>query len=1155
MNGPLSSSREGGSNNYYGHGGGGPRHGGQRRDYRSGGRGGHRGGRGGGFRGRGRGFRSDHPYGRGGRGRGDRSSNRFYAEPQHNDPRSTLLKQLNELLHQVGQLPDPSKSMEDPAINASESNEPQQRWVVKTMSQNVTSLASVLCAKSDLFLQASPNSTDASMVAGPLASGLVQAAAVGPLQTPCYAALALAVQQQDSFNSSGGMMMTDPSMMVNSAFAQRTVQYAMQMLARDLDSLLLIEPPQSQPPPTPDFRGPRGNIADETASLQKEQPARTVLRVRLVLRYLGLLSQLGIVAKHSGDGPNGDAGFDPIVFVTNHQPVSFRGLLQSLVHSASLLMHGGGGVEQANPNLAILLVHIIYSSIPFLSMQDPPGDELFWQEQIVQPLQSILDSYRSDFEPGMGSQSILLKYEQLDENVSKDMEEEEEEESDDEDDEGASGQICDSFQDLNRCVQALLSSSEKKYRFALFNDAPWNELKKPKPASSGAMETEGQDAAQEDNAEPAEPLVFTGEPLLLSIFPESIAMTVILGGSAAMGDIVANTQFVSQVDFQGIIVGRLPIFGPPADPDEEEDEEDMEDGTPKSERLEAYSKTFGLVDRYFIAEAVRDCLVSHEPKVTGTGVEKGTIKAVAEQVWSIRQLCRAHSEDNSVGENDGGKSDIYAGLEFVVIETVVSMIVQASAHNELMGLTYLSRVLLELVKLEPVSMTAATVHAVSTLVEDYMPSLVPSARYNLSQWFAFHLIHSNYQWPEGYWNHWASFAKSGWSNSRGAFVKDALSLMMENSSNPASDLLPNLPKSIGETLAPGPLNNGSPPQIESLTQDLGRRIWEMSEDHSTISPSLVGDELQESLSSDLEKEEKQSHRLRWRTKLVVRALLSPIVNERSLISNLLESGPDGDQIEQDGFRGNEADTLSQLLDGFSRYKPLLEAAFVKDMDDGGDSNAAKLDCENVTLDQIVDYSSYSRTVMISLVRMLLSENIVTAQGVLQWSLAGGQGSLTTIRWWELVDASLQVGGSRLFSGVVTDYGKMITDDEEESKAKSRNVRNAEAFVNFAAPILKGAIEQTISSLSEIEVQEGGKKMSPLEVDLIEGCKVLVQSSKSLFFSCLDDARMGMSTASYVMETREAYASSELTGPSLARLCPPSDSVSVKILAQILEGSK
>jgi len=1165
MDRPLSSNRErderGDGSSYYGGGGGRGRYGGGRGRGRGGGyRGGYRGGGGGGGRfhrgGRGRGH---HPYGgrgggRGGRGGENRQSNRFYAEPQLHDPRSNLLKQLNSLLHQVGQLPDPTAtnaSAEPP--NELTATPESQRWVVQTMSKNVTSLSSVLCGKAHLFLQSEPNSVDASMVAGPLASGLVQAAAVGPLQTPCYAALALAVQEQDSV-----MNMTPPEESMNAAtpgsseFASRTVQYAIRVLARDLDTILLVEPPPQEAPP-PDFRN--SNINRTTSTVEPEPMARIVLRVRLVLRYLGLLTKLGVVAPQQHVNANDDedhqhdASFDPVVSATNHQPIGFHGLLQSLVQAASLLWQGGGGVgDKTNADLAVLLAYIVYSVMPYLAIGAASSG--FWQEQILQPLQSILDTYQSEYEPGVGPKSILLKYEQSDPAVGEE-EDDDEEDDDDDDDEGASSQVCDSLQDLKRCVQSIVESGEQpqSYRFALFTDAPWKALTKPRTGPQ-SMDTGDADEGGMGEDAPPEPLLFTGNPLSLQVFPESLALTMIIGGSVALGGASENVRLkASQIDLQGIVVGRLPIFGSPRGSDDEEEDMEDEEG-PRNERLQMYSKTFGLVDRYFLGEAVRDCLLTHEPKVSETGVERGSAKSVAEQIWSIRQLILAVEDSTDPAESAGGATSPSAGLEFVLVEVILSLIVQASRQSDFLGLTYLSRVLLELMKLEPAAVTAATVHAVSTLVEDYMPALVPTARYNLSQWFAFHLIHSNYQWPEGYWKHWEPHVLSGWDNSRGAFVKDALAIMTENLSDPANDLLPHLPNSLATTMAPEETKE-SPSQINALIQDLDRRVWDMSEDPSTILPHMVGSEIEESTASDIQAEENERYRIFWRTRVVIRALLSSMLREREVLrSSILTAGEqnnDEGMMDQDNTR-NSVDTVPQLMDVIRRYRPLIEGVNAKDTEtlNGGDATQISLDRESVVLDQISDCCSYARTLFSTVVKIFIDENLISPLGLLRWCVGGGleeTKNMTTLRWWEFAESALSTGGRRLLSGA-TGSGNTAMDTDDDTNGKSLNLRNVEAFINFVTPMLKSTVERVNSMVLVTQSEGHPKKLAPRDVVAIEGCKTLVRASREMLFSSCSLRDME--------EALEAYKASEITGPNLANLCTSSDRIASKVLIQSLE---
>ena len=74
------------------------------------------------------------------------------------------------------------------------------------------------------------------------------------------------------------------------------------------------------------------------------------------------------------------------------------------------------------------------------------------------------------------------------------------------------------------------------------------------------------------------------------------------------------------------------------------------------------------------------------------------------------------------------------------------------------------------------------------MFNDFIPSLTSGARENLGYWFGFHLVNTGYQWPKGYWDLWAPYAaaaSNGGRNSRGEFVKVALSSMASMSSDGA----------------------------------------------------------------------------------------------------------------------------------------------------------------------------------------------------------------------------------------------------------------------------------------------------------------------------------------------------------------------------------
>ena len=339
-------------------GGGGRRYGGGH--YGGGGRhrhGGRRGGRGGRHR--------HHPYnnrsrgprrGGGGGGRG----NRFGGSNSYEDQQANMIRQIHSIVSRVGELKN---------VRAEDAT-PDLRAVESTTARNVNDVTAVLCSqeKLNVLLRFQPQSTPMGQAETPqeprqvkpeqefgqLVHLVVSCAGSLPLQTPCYAALTLSVHEQVKGGEWDG-------------FAGRCVNYTMQQVSRDLDMILL----------------------------QGSGLSQGTCRLKLMLRYLAILARMNVV-KGSSETDGGPV--DP-------SRMTVVGLLCVLVDAAI-----AAAEQHNNINVVAILAVLVLSTLPYIGDYAPA--ELISQK-ILQPLESIFESYESTFTPGTGSTSILLKDEQL----------------------------------------------------------------------------------------------------------------------------------------------------------------------------------------------------------------------------------------------------------------------------------------------------------------------------------------------------------------------------------------------------------------------------------------------------------------------------------------------------------------------------------------------------------------------------------------------------------------------------------------------------------------------------------------------------------------------------------------------------------------------
>jgi len=631
--------------------------------------------------------------------------------------------------------------------------------------------------------------------------------------------------------------------------------------------------------------------------------------------------------------------------------------------------------------------------------------------------------------------------------------------------------------------------------------------------------------------------------LLSNIGSYSKALRALLGNTTDNDETATttspNTNFSQSHDIlTSAVFGRLPLFGPPPDLDDDESPEDpdMEDDddkttTPKNERLQAYQTNFGLVDRCFLAQTVRDLLLCHAPNVSETGVERGSCKAAAEQVWSLRFAMLNSSSTNN--DDDTHKDDPAKGMEYAILETILSLVASSSNSSCCFSRVYLSRVLLELTKMELAIFPPAIVLAVSTLFQDYMPALTPAARHNLSQWLAFHLIHTDYQWPAGYWKIWEPFVAEQRNSSRGAFVQSTLTAMVENLSNPellVTECLPSGSRLVDHLLPepPAPLKDTS--ALDALQTSVAQRIRN-KEDPNTLLQYLLGDEVNGTYAAAADSLLDNKW---WKTGVVMRALLAPAAVEYQRLKADIEkaraSTEDGG-MEEDG--AYKEDVLALVLDALTEYKPVLLGVMEKEAQAQGESGAFA--GEIFVLEQMHCALFYSRTLMSGCVQEMTKAGLLSVEKILQWLLGdtGDEDNKARIflRWWEFASAAIDQGMRTTAAAFDTTTLHAMEGVEEESTTEtqtSKSDKKIKLLLQFLDPLLSYVVGRAGTVLSATNDVTKGSKLMPVQVDVLEGCKTVVKEAQARYYSLLRDTAPSK-------QLHDAWIESTVAGTRLASL--------------------
>ena len=964
----------------------------------SGGGGGRRGrGRGRGGPGRGRGYRHQ-PYnnrsrgGGGGGGGGQRPSNRFGGSQAAQDPQTAMIRQVSSFVSRVGEFKNITKETpkEDTGLGLNA--------VEATTAGNINDLVLVLCSEDKLDMlfryqqevqpkveEGNDNTTRPTQLpaskaeekVGKLGHLVVSCAAGLPLQTPCYAALTLAVHEQIKESQWTG-------------FAARCVGYAMDNVARDLDEILSTG----------------------------KNVAHGCCRIKLLLRYLAILGKMGVV-----QGFQSEQAADP-------NKLTIFGLLSTLVEAAKIAKQRNAAV------ITHLLAYLVLSTLPYV-MGYVPQESI--NEWILKPIESLFEDYKSAFTPGLGRTSILLKDEQDDGDANI---EEEDDEEDEEEDDDSSGQVCDSLQDLLRVSRKFREPT----RFALPIDSPWKGLVRRGNFNPETGETE------------TVPIAFTDDPLYLSV-NNCGSLKLLLTGEG-------NFPLLP-FTLDGVVFGRLPIFGPPPDPDDDGDDEEEteEDAAAKNENLLAFKSGFSLLDRFFVSETLRDCLISHESFVSPTGLQQGTAKDVAEELLSVRHVFS--------GENPS------KGLEYAIVETLFALVAQCREESNVKH-TSISRILLELTRLHPQLFSPSLAVAMTNLFEDYLPALVPTARDNFSRWFAFHLINTDYQWPSAFWELWQPYALSPQQSSRGDFVRRALHVMVENVSNPSVVLNECIPhsKSLSAEFFPrtsatlGKYVEGSPMHI--LDGEINKRIWDQNDDPALLLDFLLGEEVSSAIAT-VEGS--------WlRSQALIRVLVSPASKIFDSLNDDLNASDKGDDDMVDDTAQSK-DFYMSICDGLVKYSSTLTGVLTTEAEAHGDITQGGA----IVLRQVEAMAYFNVSILQGIVSHLIDLSVVNGVSVARWALGDlGESSPGYIisRWWIFALDALRQGTSSSMGS-----GGMVVDG---SAAESSFIASRNEMMKYLVP----RVCMLLATKNE-------KRLDPMQVYLVEGMKTVASSCH-----VADEARRG-----------------------------------------------
>ena len=1145
----------------------------------------------------------------GGRGGGNRQPNNRFENKETTsvDPQAAMLKQLTAMVAKMGDLIECAKNadvlvmtpstddkikVEDDS-DGNEKNHISSRAVVQAVAKNIQDLVAVVCkpANAPMFLKYTPPAETAGMVstteegsqkrvinaeeeAGPMATLVTSCAATLPLQSPSYTGLTLGIEEHapDALEGATGEITSFKG------FSQRCITMATRRLSSDLDKMCGVT-----------FLLDSGLESFSETSSGDEQASPTenfvdaFQRCKLLLRYFSLLAKAGIVLGYDENEDTADD--DNQISMNNEGPsrLSIAGLLKVLtiaavkVYEASLLESHSKAACQSFMNISVLLCTLILSTIPY-TMEYIPKE---FMDFIWMKIEYIMKQYKSTYQPGSGIMTILLQKEIHEETflkIDSDDDDEDEEEDDDEDEDDSNPPCADTLQDLYRTVQKVLASfhgtNTTVTRYSLLVDSPWVCLK-GKEQEYAPMEGDEEDAMKDQQSQ-ASQLKYSGEAINIS-FEGNILLPYLfsLDGNSSGNDVMVNGVSISTTvalqcpTLEGIIFGRISIFDPPpSDDDDDEDEEEK----PENPHVEAYVKNFSLPDRFFLSEAVRDCLVCHKSSVNHAGLEKGSCKDVAEQIWGVCHLFQSATNSSDLPMEseqgiDNQVASIEKGVEYGIIETMLSLIVQSPRHvdsSSPLSHIYLSRVLIELTKFQPSLIPQCLVVAVAALFNDFLPSMSPLAKENLSQWLSFHLTNTDYQWPQAYWNAWTPFVTKGMASSegqskrncRGEFVVSTLQFMGSNLSNPEA-LLKGLPMNselcdyiMGTPRATVVTKSSA---LEDTQLDLTDRIWIRSDDPDMIRDYITGDEIAESVQSDIDPgQNTDSDNMWWRTGLVVRSLLRPASRDNQKLESLIKE-MQGIEMGMYNEPDPKEDVVTDIGDILPRYKTVILAAIAQDiriqeenLDLQGETKKSESDMilsgEIFVLRQCESVLSYSTVILKSCIEVLVSNEVVSPKSVICWSIGGYEPETHLLNpiasgWWNFASSAVHIGLNKSMSHsgasgdmLSSDVGMIIDtggDGDDDAKAATPSIRRMNSAIDYIKPLLRFTSHRIQKYFESTDLAE---TMTHEKADLSEGLKFFSRSLASHVKATLKEDEIVKATTELggsCLEVETFFANSEM----------------------------
>jgi hypothetical protein len=315
--------------------------------------------------------------------------------------------------------------------------------------------------------------------------------------------------------------------------------------------------------------------------------------------------------------------------------------------------------------------------------------------------------------------------------------------------------------------------------------------------------------------------------------------------------------------------------------------------------------------------------------------------------------------------------------------------------------------------------------------------------------------------------------------------------------------------------------------LDQLSTDIRNRIY-ANEDDGMILGYLTSDDVSESIRTAIADSENSIYlidpkiRSWWRLFAAVSGLFAPAKQEFERITKnveiamKVESDMDEEKADDILTEVDHEDVLTLIKDGISRYKAVIFGVISKDAYALDDSSETLVGAELFILEQLKVNTIYSRSTLEGCLHSLLLHKCVQMENVLKWllddvnSIADEKNICVFLRWWEIATSSMKFYIYEIIMRKSQTNESMSIEDGIDSTFAT--AERAKKIIEFLEPLLSYSIHRVCQLLTLITSQDAkSTKLTPNQVDLVEGVKYLIVDSHSIFLSCLQDKNTSRST--------------------------------------------